>query len=48
MANINTDSLRDEKINEFRQELRKMIIAGEKYGITAADLIEVLDELKGV
>ena len=48
VANINKDSLRVEKIEEIRQELRKMIAGGEKYGITRADLIRILDELKGV
>jgi GntR family transcriptional regulator len=47
VANINKDNLRREKLAEFRQELSGMLAGGEKYGITTADLIAILEELKG-
>jgi GntR family transcriptional regulator len=47
VAPINRDRLRREKLSEFRGEIRKLLSIGEKFGITAADLVRLIRELGG-
>jgi GntR family transcriptional regulator len=40
VANISQEKLRSEKLEEIRQELKKIIKSGEKFAISADDIIE--------
>ena len=46
VADIKTDQLRLEKLSEIKEDLRKILKSGEKYNISAGDVIEVIKEMK--
>ena len=47
MANVNKEKMKTEKLEEIRQELRKIIKSGEKFDISADDIIKAIQQ-KGV
>ena len=44
VSDIDKDKLRSEKINEIREEVRKLIDSGEKFGISVEDIINTIKE----
>jgi GntR family transcriptional regulator len=46
VADINREKLREEKLEEFRQEMKKLLKNGEKFGITADDVINIIKNIK--
>ena len=46
VADINREKLRAEKLEEFRQEINKLLKTGEKFGIASDDLIKILKNIK--
>lgn len=46
VADINRDKLREEKLEEFTQEMKKLLKTGEKFGITANDVINIVKNIK--
>jgi GntR family transcriptional regulator len=47
VANVGKEKMKGEKFEEIRQELLKILKSGEKFGISADDIIETIQE-KGV
>jgi GntR family transcriptional regulator len=47
VAEVNKEKLRKEKLAEIRQELKKILKSGEKFDISAEDIIKAIQE-KGV
>jgi GntR family transcriptional regulator len=47
VANVSKEKMRNEKIVEIRQELRRILKSGEKFNISADDIIEAIRK-KGV
>jgi GntR family transcriptional regulator len=47
VADVNKEKIRNEKLAEIRQELTKILKSGEKFDISADDIIEAIQE-KGV
>ena len=47
VANINMDTLRDGKLNEIKNEIKRILAAGEKVNIHANDVIKIVNELGG-
>jgi GntR family transcriptional regulator len=47
VANVSKEKMRNEKIAEIRQELMRILKSGEKFGISADDIIESIQK-KGV
>jgi GntR family transcriptional regulator len=47
VANVSKEKMRNEKLEEIRQELRKILRSGEKFDISADDIIKAIQE-KGV
>ena len=46
VADINREKLRTEKLDEFGQEIKKLLKTGEKFGITADDVINIVKNIK--
>jgi len=46
VADINRDKLREEKLEEFTQEMKKLLKTGEKFRITANDVINIVKKIK--
>ncbi len=46
VANIDQDKLRQEKLQEIRGEIKSILKAGEKFGISTGDIIVLIKELK--
>jgi GntR family transcriptional regulator len=46
VANVKTDQLRQEKMSEIKEDMRKILKAGEKYNISAGDVIAVIKEIE--
>ena len=46
VANINRNKLRQEKLKEIRGEIKSILKAGEKFGISTGDIIALIKELK--
>lgn len=45
VANINKNMLRDGKLNEIKEEIRRILAAGKKVNIHANDVIKIVNEL---
>jgi GntR family transcriptional regulator len=45
VADVNRETLREEKLNEFRTELTRILKTGKKFGITPEDIAKLLREL---
>jgi GntR family transcriptional regulator len=45
VANINKNTLREGKLNEMREEIRRILAAGEKVNIHADEIIKIVNEL---
>lgn len=46
VADINREKLRTEKLDEFGQEIKKLLKTGEKFAITADDVINIVKNIK--
>ena len=46
IAGVNRERLREEKIAEIREEMRKIMKTGEKFGITSSDIKKIIKEIK--
>lgn len=46
VADINRDKLREEKLEEFTKEMKKLLKTGEKFGITANDVVNIVKNIK--
>jgi len=46
VADVKTDQLRLEKLSEIKEDMRKILKSGEKYSISANDVIAVIREIK--
>jgi GntR family transcriptional regulator len=45
VAGINKDVLRSGKLEEFRTDLRRLLRTGEKFGISAQDVMQLIREI---
>ena len=46
VAEVNRSNLRDGKLSEFRAELTKILRTGEKFGITADDVVGLIRQIE--
>lgn len=46
VAEIDRDGLRSGKLAEFRLELEKILITGNKFGVTAEDIVSLIREIQ--
>lgn len=46
VADVKTDQLRLEKLREIKEDMRNILKSGEKYSISADDVIKVIKEMK--
>jgi GntR family transcriptional regulator len=46
VASIDRDKLRRQKLQEFRGEINRILKAGEKFGISAGDIIALIKKIK--
>lgn len=46
VADVKTDQLRMEKLIEIKKEMRKILKGGEKFGISANEVIKIIKEVK--
>ena len=46
VTDIDRERLRGEKLAEFRTEMKRMVGTGAKFGITAADLVQLIREIE--
>jgi len=46
VADVKTDQLRLEKLNEIREDLKNILESGKKYSISAGDVITVIKEIE--
>ena len=46
VADVKTDQLRLEKLSEIKEDIGKILKIGEKYNISARDVIAVIKEMK--
>ncbi len=46
VASVDRERLRREKLDEIREEIARLLKTGEKFGITSADIIALVKELK--
>ena len=46
VADVKTDQLRLEKLSEIEEDMRKILKSGEKFSISAGDVIAVIKEMK--
>ncbi len=45
VADINREKLRQEKLVESRDEIRKILHTGKRFGIESTDLVDIINEL---
>ena len=45
VANINKDTLREDKLSEIKKEIRRILTAGKKVNIHANDVIKIVNEI---
>ena len=45
VADINRDRLRREKLTEARNEIRKILKTGKRFGIASTDLVDIIQKL---
>lgn len=46
IADVKTDQLRIEKLSEIKEDMKKILKSGEKFNISAGDVIAVIMEMK--
>jgi GntR family transcriptional regulator len=46
VVDVKTDQLRLEKLNEIKEDIKKILKSGEKFNISAGDVIAVIKEMK--
>jgi GntR family transcriptional regulator len=46
VADVNRDSLREEKLREYRTELNRIVQTGRKFGVSTDDLIRLIVEIE--
>jgi len=46
VADVKTDQLRLEKLSEIKEDMKKILKSGEKFNISAGDVIAVIKEMK--
>ena len=46
VADVKTDQLRLEKLSEIKEDMKKILKSGEKFNISAGDIITVIKEMK--
>ena len=46
VADVKTDQLRLEKLKKIREDMRKILNSGEKFNISAGDIIAIIQEMK--
>lgn len=46
VADVNRESLRHEKLDEYRIELTRILETGRKFGIAASDIHELIDAIE--
>ncbi len=46
VANVKTEQLRLEKLSEIKADLKKILKSGEKYNVSAGDVIKIIKEMK--
>ena len=46
VADVKTDQLRLEKLSEIKEDMRKILKSGEKFNISANDVIAVIKKMK--
>jgi GntR family transcriptional regulator len=45
VADINRDKLRREKLSDARNEIRKILNTGKRFGIESSDLVDIIQKL---
>ncbi|MFA9454937.1 MAG: GntR family transcriptional regulator [Candidatus Aminicenantaceae bacterium] len=45
VADINRDKLRREKLSEARNEIRKLLNTGKRFGLEPSDLVDIINKL---
>ncbi len=46
VADVKMEQLRLEKLSEIKADLKKILISGEKYNVSAGDVIKIIKEMK--
>ena len=46
VADVKTDQLRLEKLGEIKEDMKKILKSGEKFNVSAGDVIAVIKEMK--
>ncbi len=46
VADVKTEQLRLEKLSEIKADLKKILKSGEKYNVSAGDVIKIIKEMK--
>lgn len=46
VADINKEKIKMEKLEEIREEIKKVLIKGKKFSISAEDIIDIIQETK--
>jgi GntR family transcriptional regulator len=47
VAPVERDALRERKLSELREELRRLVRSSAKFGISASDIVELTRQVKG-
>ena len=46
VADLNREKMRDEKLDEFRRELRSILMKAKKFDIPAAEILKIIHEIQ--
>ncbi len=46
VADVKTEQLRLEKLSEIKEDMKKILKSGEKYNVSAGDVIKIIKEMK--
>ena len=46
VANVKMEQLRLEKLSEIKEDMKKILKSGEKYNVSAGDVIKIIKEMK--
>jgi GntR family transcriptional regulator len=47
VAPVERDALRERKLSELREELRRLVRSSAKFGISASDIVELTSQVEG-
>ena len=47
VASVERDALRERKLSELREELRRLVRSSAKFGISASDIVELTRQVEG-